>query len=87
MTDHHKSHDGEKRWLDRPGSVNKVYWALCAVCALLFLADAVYVKHPHFEAESWFGFYGIFGFIAFFGVVLAGKELRKILMRKEDYYD
>ena len=76
-----------KYWLDRPGSVDKVYWALCALCAVLFLADAVYTKHPVSDVESWFGFYGIVGFVAFFGLVLLGGQLRKILMRKEDYYD
>jgi hypothetical protein len=82
-----KKDDGKKYWLDRPGSVDKVYWALCALCGLLFVADAFYEKHPHFAVEYWFGFYGIFGFIAFFGLVLLGAQLRKILMRKEDYYD
>jgi hypothetical protein len=87
MTHGNDSDSSKKAWLDRPESATKIFWILCAVCALLFLADALYVKHPHFAAESWFGFYGIFGFVAFFGVVLAGAQLRKILMRKEDYYD
>jgi len=80
--------NGDKKyWLDKPGSVDKVFWALCIVCALLFFADVFDYKHPHFEAESWFGFFAIFGFAFSVGLVLSAKELRRILMRKEDYYD
>jgi hypothetical protein len=77
----------KKRWLDHPGNVQKLLWALYAVCAFLFLFDALYEKHPHFAAEEWFGFYAIFGFLVFVFIVLAGKMLRKVLMRREDYYD
>ena len=80
--------DEEKKyWLDEPHNVTRIYWGLCAVCALLFVADAFYHKHVQFEAESWFGFFGIFGFVACVGLVLAAKLLRKILIRPEDYYD
>ena len=79
---------GEKKyWLDRPGSAGKVFWALCILCALLFFADAFYVKHPVFEVEYWFGYYAIFGFFFSVGLVLSAKELRRFLMREEDYYD
>ncbi len=80
--------NGDKKyWLDKPGSVDKVYWTLCTVCALLVVADAFYDKHPHFAVESWFGFFALFGFVFSVGLVLSAKELRRFLMRKEDYYD
>jgi hypothetical protein len=79
--------DGRKYWLDDPRNVTRIYWSVFVVCGLLFVADAFYRKHPHFEAESWFGFYGIFGFVACVGLVLAAKVLRLILKRPEDYYD
>ncbi|NKB58592.1 MAG: hypothetical protein GKS00_19860 [Alphaproteobacteria bacterium] len=79
--------EGKKYWLDKPGSVDKVYWALCTLCAALFLADALYEKHPHYAVEEWFGFYALFGFVFSVGLVLAARELRRFLMRKEDYYD
>ena len=79
--------DEKQYWLDKPGSVNKVTRAVYAICALLFLGDLFYHKHPHFEVEAWFGFYGIYGFIACVLLVLAAKELRKVLKRDEDYYD
>lgn len=88
--EHHRSapHAGEApRWLDNPGNVKKIVYLLLAICALLFAADGVYHKHPYFEAESWFGFYAIFGFVMCVGIVLVARGLRAVLMRDEDYYD
>ncbi|MDP6430256.1 MAG: hypothetical protein QGH73_12890 [Rhodospirillales bacterium] len=78
---------GKRYWLDDMRNVHKLFWALVAVCALLLLADVFYEKHVVFAFENWFGFFGFFGFILSFGLVLTAKELRKILMRDEDYYD
>ena len=79
--------DEKRYWLDDRRNVDKIYWAVCAICLLLFGADALYDKKTHFGIEGWFGFYGLYGFIACVGLVLAAKELRKFVMRKEDYYD
>jgi hypothetical protein len=73
-------------WLDRPGSVDKVFWALVAACALLLLADFIHAKEAHSEIESLFGFYAWYGFFCCVGLVLAAKELRRLLMRGEKYY-
>jgi len=40
--------------------------------------------HPF---EALWGFYAIYGFVACVVLVLLAKEMRKILMRDEDYYD
>ena len=81
------SGEDRKYWLDEPGNVQKIIWALFAVCAALFLADAFYHKHSYFEAENFFGFYAIFGFVVCVALVLAAKGMRLFLMRSEDYYD
>lgn len=82
-----KQVDGKRYWLDDMRNVHKVFWALVALCAALFLADAFYHKHVFFDFENWFGFFGIFGFSVSFALVLTARELRKFLMRDEDYYD
>ncbi len=82
-----QSPDEKPHWLDQPRNVDRLVLGLCAICALLFAADVFYVKHPHFAIEGWFGFYAWYGFIACVGLVLAAKQLRRILMRDEDYYD
>lgn len=79
----------DKYWLDDPKNVGKVVWTLGVACAGLFLADALYTKSDtHFAAERWFGFYGVYGFVACVLLVLAAKYvLRTAVKRDEDYYD
>ena len=54
---------------------------------LLFLADALYHKHPYFEIEKAFGFYGVFGFCACVALIITAKIVRFLVMRAENYYD
>ena len=77
----------KRYWLDDIRNVHKLFWALVAVCALLFVSDAFYEKHVIFPFEKWFGFFGLFGFFLSFALVLTARELRRILKRGEDYYD
>ncbi len=79
---------GEKRyWLDDPRNVEKIVWAIFAICAVLFFADGFYEKHGEVAVEYLFGFYAIFGFTVYVGLVLVAKWLRKFLMRPEDFYE
>jgi hypothetical protein len=75
------------RWLDDRRNVDKIVYALYAVCAVLLLIDPLVHKHGPFEVEHWWGFYGIYGFVGCVFLVLAAKVLRMIVMRPEDYYD
>jgi hypothetical protein len=79
--------DEKRHWLDLPGNVDKLVRLLVLICALLVLADFFYHKHPHFGFDGWFGFYAWFGFVFCVGLVLAAKQLRKLVKRDEDYYD
>jgi len=79
---------GEKKyWLDDPKNVRRLVWALGALCALVFVGDAFYEKHAEFSVEYLFGFYAIFGFLAYVGLIFAAKGLRKIIKRQDDFYD
>ena len=78
---------GKKYWLDNMNNVNKILWTLAAACAGLMIADLFYHKHVVYDFENWFGFYGFLGFFLPVVLVLSARELRKILMRDEDYYD
>ena len=82
----------EKRYrLDDPKFVDKLFWGLVGVCALLAVVDVAFyflhLRHAHWSWEAIPAFYGIFGFVAFWCIVIAGKHLRKVLMRDEGYYD
>jgi hypothetical protein len=46
-----------------------------------------YKHHLHFRFEYWPGFFSFYGFVACVSLVLAAKQLRKFVMRDEDYYD
>jgi hypothetical protein len=69
-------------------SPNRIFWALLAICLATVGIEPFFVsEHPHYAYERWIGFHGAFGFIAFFLIVLAGKQWRKVVGRREDYYD
>jgi len=61
-------------------------YALCAVSAGLLLIDPLIHKHGGFAIAHWWGFYGIFGFVACVVLVLAAAWLRRIVTKPEDYY-
>ncbi len=86
-TNEHANPDEPKRWLDDKRNVNKIVYGLYALSALLLVIDPFIHKHGPFEIEHWWGFYGIYGFVGCVFLVLAAKELRKLVMRSEDYYD
>lgn len=78
----------EKRHLfDDPRNIRRTIYALCAVCVVAFIADFFVHRHVDHPWEALFGFYAIYGFCACVALVLIAKELRKVLMRGEDYYD
>jgi hypothetical protein len=79
--------DERRYWLDEKKNVDKIVYALYAVCALLVVADFFYHKHVHLAVENWIGFYGWYGLVACVLLVLAAKVLRVLLKRDEDYYD
>ena len=72
---------------DKPQNVRRVLWALVAMCIATIGADFVYHRHIVHPWEGVWGFYAIYGFVACVVLVLVAKELRKLLMRPEDYYD
>jgi hypothetical protein len=76
-----------KYWLDDRRNVDRLVRGFAAACALLILVDAFVPKHGPYAIEHWFGFYGWFGFVACVALVLIAKQLRRVLMRPEDYYD
>ncbi|TNE40057.1 MAG: hypothetical protein EP348_02755 [Alphaproteobacteria bacterium] len=85
--------DGKKYWLDDPKNIDKIFYAVLIVCIaisipdIFALFDLFYHKHLEFQFEEIPNFYGFYGLISYIGLVLIAKQLRKVLMRDEDYYD
>lgn len=84
MTD--KPTDEQPGWLERKENVTKIARTLYVVCAIVLLADVVRT-HPENLIDAVWGFYGVYGFVGSVLLVLTAKQMRKILMRREDYYD
>ena len=90
-------HPDEKvTWFDKPSTPKHIFYALLAACVLLAIPDIGealglwHYKHPYDAVESLESFplfKGLFGFLAYSFIVLSAKQLRKVLMRSEDYYD
>jgi hypothetical protein len=74
-------------WLDRPENVARLYRGLWIFGVLLVAGDLAVHRHAETAFDGWFGFYGLYGFVACVVLVLAAKMLRRIVMRREDYYD
>ena len=77
----------KKYWLDSAANVTKLYWGFWVICLLLIAINLI--LHPHEDSEfaTLFGFHGFYGFLACAALILAAKQLRRLLMRNEDYYD
>ena len=91
MSEHHTSSEEGTWWIARPENTNKLWYGLVLICCALVSVDFLYhafvhEKHGYFVFETAVAFHAIYGFGAFVFVVLLGKELRKWIMRSEDYY-
>ena len=72
---------------DRPENVDRLLKVFYAICALLFAADFIVQRYTKIALEEFPAFYAIFGFVAFVLLVIGSFGLRKLVMRKENYYD
>lgn len=79
--------NGKVHLFDNPRNVRFVIRALYAVCAVAFAADFVVHRHIDHPWEALPGFHAVYGLVACVVLVLAARELRRIIMRREDHYD
>lgn len=77
----------KKHLFDNPDNVKLLVRILFGSCITLFAMDLVIHRHTVHPWESFTGFYAIYGFLACVILVLLARELRKLVMRDEDYYD
>ena len=82
------SRPGQKQHLfDNPRNVTRLLRFFYIICALLLLLDLILHRHIRHSWENLAGFYPLFGFVACVTLVLIAKQMRKVLKRREDYYD
>lgn len=82
----------EKHIFDNRENVKRLIKGFFFVCFFLFILDLIIHRHLSFEEgefsiEEWPGFYAVYGFVACVLLVLAATQMRKLLMRREDYYE
>lgn len=72
---------------DKKENVDKLLYGFYAACVILVLLDLVIHRHIYHPWESLFGFHAWYGFAACWILVVIAKQMRRVLMRSEDYYD
>jgi len=78
----------EGHFFDKSHNVKKLLKGFYLSLLLLIVVDLFLPKHPVFPWEGYPSFYGAYGFIAYTSIVfVANYILRKMVKRKEDYYD
>ncbi len=102
MTDHHHNPHEKPGWADTKSFRNGFLAVLVIASVLALIAGFVPAwQNPHHAFDghkmpAWIGavwhaaipiFFSLYGFAAFMFIVLAGQHLRKLVGRKENYYE
>ncbi len=72
---------------DNPKNVKRLRFVFFIALAVVLVAEAFVDMHGEFSVEHFYGFYAVYGFISYVFLIFAAKLLRRLVMRKEDYYD
>ena len=72
---------------DKPKNVKRLVRALYVCCFILFSMDLIIHRHIYHPWEEFTGFYAFYGCLSCVILVLIAREIRKVVMRSEDYYD
>jgi len=81
-----------KRYLDDKDNVTRLWRRFVILCALvaamdlLGLLEVIYHRHATLFVEGLPGFYSGWGFVAIVALILLAKQLRRLVMRPENYY-
>lgn len=79
---------GKQTYLfDRPRVIKWVLRIFYGICISLVLIDFLIHRHVETSIERVPAFYAIYGFFTCVILVLLAKQLRKLLMRDENYYE
>jgi len=72
---------------DNPKNVKRLRMGFFVALVLVLIAESFVEMHGAFSVEHFYGFYAVYGFISYVVLIFVAKVLRKITIRKEDYYD
>ncbi|MCB2187730.1 MAG: hypothetical protein KQJ78_15015 [Deltaproteobacteria bacterium] len=74
-------------WFDRPGNMRKFLIFFFCVLGVLLVAGFFVTPHGHFTWEETPDFFAAYGFIAYVTLVTVAKLWRRVIKRREDYYE
>ncbi|ODS25127.1 hypothetical protein AB835_00215 [Candidatus Endobugula sertula] len=83
MNNDHKQPDG---FFYQPNTIRWILRAFYTSCIVLVIVDLVVHRHIITSLEKIPAFYALYGFVACVILVLIASQMRKVLMRDEDYY-
>ena len=79
--------NSQKGFFEKPANVKRMLYSLYGLAAILLGLDFFIHRHVAHPWERLTGFYGFFGFLGIVALVLLSKQLRKLVIRDEGYYD
>ena len=77
----------QPHWLVRPTTIRLGAIIGIIILALTVVAEVFIDIKGRFEADNWFAFGAVFGFLSCVAMVVVAKLLGIFLKRKEDYYN
>ncbi len=72
---------------DHPKNVKRLRLVFFIVLILVLAAEFFVEMHGEFAVEHFYGFYAVYGFMSYVFLIFVAKGLRRLIMRKEEYYD
>ena len=82
-----KNNDNYPDFFDRPETIKWILRIFYFLSVVLVLADFIVHRHIMTDMEKIPTFYAAYGFIACTILVLIATQMRKWLMRDEEYYE
>ena len=77
----------ELKIFDKPKNVQRLLYIFYASLVVLLIVDFFIHKHADFPWEAATNFFAVYGFVSCVALIFIAKVLRKIVKRKENYYD
>jgi len=82
-----QNNDNYTDFFDRPKTIKWILNIFYFLCVALMIADFFVHRHTMTSIEKFKTFYALYGFIACVILVLIATQMRKWLMRSEEYYE
>jgi len=77
----------ELKIFDKPKNVQRLLFIFYGSLVVLLIIDFFIHKHADFPWEAATNFFAVYGFVSCVALIFIAKILRKIVKRKENYYD